>query len=225
MLFLGVATLLIGAGCGAAPELDTRTFELQYLQPDEAADMVQPYVYHDRPDAPGMVTVFSAGITVRETADNLEKIARVLEEYDRPKPGVRLLFQLIQANGAGAADPRISDVEQALKELFRFEGYELVTETQLGAVVGSGSTQVFGHEGVQYAITAHIQNVRERAGAGAVELHVELMSDQIGRAMTTSMTVPVGQTVVLGSTQPDPERAALILTVRPELVTLSEAGS
>jgi hypothetical protein len=149
----------------------------------------------------------------------------VLEEYDRPKPGVRLLFQLIQANGAEAVDPRIRDVEQALRELFRFEGYELVAETQLGAVVGSGSTQVFGHEGVQYAITAHIQNVREKAGAGAVELHVELMSDQIGRAMTTAMTVPVGRTVVLGSTQPDPERAALILTVRPELVTLSEAGS
>ncbi len=220
-----LAVLAIASGCGVAPELDTRTFELQYLQPAEAVEMVIPYVYDDRPDGPGMVTPFSSGITVRETADNLEKIARVLEEYDRPKPGVRLLFQLIQANGAEAVDPRIRDVEQALRELFRFEGYELVAETQLGAVVGSGSTQVFGHEGVQYAITAHIQNVREKAGAGAVELHVELMSNQIGRAMTTAMTVPVGRTVVLGSTQPDPERAALILTVRPELVTLSEAGS
>jgi hypothetical protein len=38
------------------------------------------------------------------------------------------------------------------------------------------------------------------------------------------MTVPVGKTVVLGSTQPDPERAALILTVRPELVALTEGG-
>lgn len=214
----------IGFACGATAELETRTFELQYLRPDEAVEMVRPYIYDDRPDAPGIVTHFSSGITVRETSDNLERIARVLAEYDRPKPGVRLHFQLIEANGAGSADPAIAEVEDVLRDLFRFEGYRLLSEVQLGALVGSGSTQAFGEGGRKFAISTHVSEIRTRPEPGAVDLHVELMTEEIGRAMQTSMTVPVGQTVVLGSSRPDPERAALILAVRPELVSIADSS-
>lgn len=215
-----VAILLAGA-CGQE-KLETRTFELQFLNPNEAEEMVLPYVYVDRPDAPGVVTSFSAGITVRETRDNLDRIQRVLEEYDRPKPGVRLHYQLIEADGASESDPRIADVEAALRELFRFEGYQLIAEAPMGAIEGSGSTQTMIHGPAEYWIRSEVQMIRGKGDAGAVTLNVHLQSS-MGGEIGTQMTVPVNQTVVLGSMQRARERGALILTVRPELVQLPDS--
>lgn len=212
------------AGCGGEPELEARTFELQYLNPGEAVEMVRPYVYTDRPASPGVVSSFSGGITVRETADNLDKIARVLEEYDRAKPGVRLWFQIIAADGPAEPDERIRGVESALRDLFRFEGYRLVAETQMAAMEGTGSTQTLLEDGQQFLIEAHVQEVRGSTGGGSVVISVALISEaMMGRAIQTSMAVPVGQTVVLGSAKPF-EGPTLILTVRPEFVTLSDSA-
>ncbi len=216
------AALALFYACGGGPDLDTRTFELQYLEPGEAVEMVTPYVYGDRDEAPGVVRAFSGGLTVRETADNLDRIGRVLAEYDRPKPGVRLIFQIIEADGPGEPDSRIQDVESALRELFRFDGYRLVAETNMAAMEGTGSSQHL-HEGMrEYFISANVQQIRGSADRASVALRVQLMLPDVGSAIETSMVVPVGQTVVLGSTKPI-DQPTLILTVRPELVTLGDS--
>jgi hypothetical protein len=210
--------------CGGGPELDTRTFELQYLNPGEAVEMVTPYVYSDRDESPGLVTAFSGGLTVRETRDNLERIGRVLAEYDRPKPGVRLIFQIIEADGPGQPDPRIRGVESALRELFRFEGYRLVAETNMAAMEGTGSSQQL-HDGTrEMFISANVREIRGSADKASVALSVELVVGHIGNVIQTSMAVPVGRTVVLGSTKPI-DQPTMILTVRPELVTLGDPPS
>lgn len=212
------------AACGNGPDLEARTFELRHLDPGEAVEMVAPYIYTDRPDGPGAVTSFSGGITVRETEDNLQKIARVLEEHDRPEPGVRLHFQIIEADGFEGDDDRIRDVEAALRQLFRFEGYRLVAEAQMAAMEGSASRQVFEESGREFGISARVEQVRAtRAGSGTVVLSVELRTIDLGSAIETTMAVPVGQTVVLGSAKP-PGAPTLILIVRPELVPLPDAG-
>jgi hypothetical protein len=210
--------------CGGGPDLDTRTFELQYLNPGEAVEMVTPYVYADREESPGLVTAFSGGLTVRETPDNLDRIGRVLAEYDRPKPGVRLIFQIIEADGPGQPDPRIRDVESALRELFRFEGYRLVAETNMAAMEGTGSSQQL-HDGLrEMFIAATVREIRGSSDKASVALSVELVVQTLGNVIQTSMAVPVGKTVVLGSTKPI-DQPTLILTVRPELVTLADSTS
>jgi hypothetical protein len=221
-LALWPAALVFFYACGGGPDLDTRTFELQYLEPGEAVEMVTPYVYADREESPGVVRAFSGGLTVRETADNLDRIARVLAEYDRAKPGVRLIFQIIEADGPGEPDPRISDVEAALRELFRFEGYRLVAETNMAAMEGTGSSQQL-HDGMrELFIEANVHEIRGTSDRASVVMSVELVLQEIGNAISTSMAVPVGQTVVLGSTKPI-DQPTLILTVRPELVTLADS--
>ncbi len=223
-LALWPAVVALFYSCGGGPDLDTRTFELQYLNPAEAVEMVTPYVYSDREEAPGRIRGFSGGLTVRETSDNLDKIGRVLAEYDRPRPGVRLIFQIIEANGSGEPDPRIRDVESALKELFRFEGYRLVAEANMAAMEGTGSRQQL-HDGIrEFLIAADVREVRGSTDRASVALSVELMLPEIGTAIQASMAVPVGQTVVLGSTKPI-DQPTLILTVRPELVTLTDSPS
>lgn len=222
-LALALGLALPAAGCGGGPELETRTYDLSYLEPAEAAEMVAPYIYGDRPGTPGVVSHFPGGITVRETRDNLDKIDRVLTRFDRAKPGVRLHFQVIEANGDRQTDPRIADVESALKELFRFRGYRLLAEAQMGALEGSSSTQALRQEGREYGIRADVRRIR--AGqSGAVDLSVALFAERFGTVIQTSMSVPAGQTVVLGSAQPYPDQPTLILTVRPEFISAAGAG-
>lgn len=212
-----VAAALAG-GCRGGPELETRTFEVRYLPFYQVERMVGPYVYTDRAGAPGELSVFDGGLTVRETRDNLDRIARVLEERDRPRPGVALYFQLIEADGPGEEDPRIQEVETVLRQLFRFEGYRLLSEARIGAMQGARGIQgLRTPDGGEYQLMADVRSIRGTPEHGSVEMEVRLHgSPEI--YLETRITVPVGQTVVLGSSQLDPAGGATILTVRPELV-------
>jgi len=210
---------VIGIGaCESGAKLQTATFELQYMNPSEAMHMIAPYVYPEREGAAGMVTDFSTGITVRETAENLERIRQVLEQYDVATPAVRLHFQLIEADGFEGTDPRIADVRAALEELFRFDGYRLVAEPQMAAMEGTGSSQVIGERPGRFYLQGRVVDVRGRGEKGSVVLEVELSGDQ-GTQIQTSMAVPVGETVVLGSSQ-GVGQSTIILTVRPEFVNV-----
>jgi hypothetical protein len=208
--------ILLGACGGSKPRLDTQTFALRYLNAGEARELVDPYVYHDRAGAPGAISVTNGALTVRETHDNLERIARMLSQFDRPRPLVRLTFHLIQADGAAASDPAIADVEAALRKLFRFRGYRLVEEGIFSATEGGNVTQQLG--GAGYVIAAEIRRVSGTGDSAIVDLSVHLRGRDV--QFGTDVGVPVGKTAVLGNVGEDP-RGTLILTVKPELVSVS----
>jgi type II secretory pathway component GspD/PulD (secretin) len=215
------AVALVGglAACTSGPSLDTRTFELQYLDPDAAADMIHPYVYSDRPQGDrGMISLAGNLITVRETPDNLDKIARVLEQYDIPSPMAQLHFKIIEADGAIQTDSAIADVETALRRLFSFRGYRLLAQAVLGGLEGSqvGQQVVGGDQ--EFLIRAHIQDIRGTGDSGTVRLEVMLMPEDERAVFETTVSIGTGQTVVLGSTQPRSSGRTLILAVAAELV-------
>ncbi len=219
---VAVVLVLATAAC-SGPQLETQTFELQYLDANTAASLIEPYIYYDRESAPGMVS--TAGdrashlITVRETSDNLEKIARVLSKYDQPAPMVQLHFQVIEANGTTITDPAIEDVESALRQLFRFQGYRLLAEAVLAGVAGSSMRQNLGGEGRGFGIVTDILDVRGSADSGTVRFNVGLWEEALGTVFETTANVRMGQTMVLGSTRPVPGMETLILAVRPEVIT------
>ena len=69
-------------------------------------------------------------MSARETADNLDKIARLLERFDvvsKAPSSYGLRFQVVAANG-GESDVRLAPFEEALRKVFRFDGYSLVGE-------------------------------------------------------------------------------------------------
>jgi len=199
------------------PALETETFELQYLADWEATQLIEPYVWGDRPGAPGTASSISNTLTVRETPDNLEKVRRVLSEYDRPKPTVRLHFQLIGADGAATTDPAIAEVETELRKLFRYEGYELLTEAVVGGTEGSHIEQVVGARQEAWIVTAAIVNVRAVGDSGTVQIHAGVRSTNWG-SFETTVNARFGQTLVVGNAQLMSDGGTLILTVRPEVI-------
>jgi hypothetical protein len=211
-LSLLTAVALVAA-CGG-PKLDTRTFELKYLSAGAASQIIAPYVYADRPNAKGQVGYSGSAITVRETRDNLDKIARMLAQYDRPKPLVRLVFHLIQADGAAASDPAIADVEPTLRKLFRFRGYRMVEEGIFSAAEDGVVAQAMGG----YSLEAEIRRVSGEGDSAAVALGVKLDGRDV--RFSTQVGLPAGKTAVLGNVGEDP-RGTLILTVRAEVISAS----
>lgn len=219
-LAVAAAVALAAVACERGPELDTRTFEVQYLAPYQIDQLIAPYVFTDREARPGMMSSTEGAVTVRETPDNLEKIARVLEEYDRPKPSVMLHFQIIEANGASESDPAIEAVERELRRLFRFDGYRLVAETRVGGIQGTGIRQVVGppNEEDSFFIQTGVTEVRTGGETPTVTLDVGLFGAEVGNILETSVTIPAGHSVVLGTANAPAFEGALILVVRAEIV-------
>lgn len=219
----GIAALVAATiACTAEPRLETRTFELTHLDGNQAEGIIAPYVYHDRPGAAGMVSVVGNVITVRETADNLDRIARVLTQFDRPQPGVRLTFKLIEADGAATSDPRIADVETALRGLFRFRGYRLITDAVVNGIPGAEASQTLSGPDTRYLLETRVHRVLGTGDSARVELRVRLYAMASGRPgnarFETDVRLPMGETAVLGNVQGDPRRPTLILAVQPQLV-------
>ena len=212
---LAVVTL----GCFGGPKLDTRTFEIEHLDAATVHGLIEPYIYADRPEAQGMISFAGDLVTVRETSDNLDKIERVLAQYDRPRPSVRLHFQVIEADGASTSDPAIADVEQQLRKLFRFEGYTLIGEAVIGGTANSSVVQEFGPAEAPFEIYVDILNVRGTSDSGSVRLEVNF-SAFLGGSLQTTVNARAGQTVVLGNAQLRRGGGTLILVVRPELISM-----
>jgi hypothetical protein len=210
-----IGSLAALAGCGG-PSLETRTFEFRYLDGGTAERIVRPYVYTDRPKSPGVFSSTAQTISVRETRDNLERIARVLAEQDRPPANVRLVFTIIEADGAGPVDSSIAPIEAQLRRLFRFRGYRALAQTVTVASERTSFSQILGEGRGRYMIRGELETVNVRGDSGVVRVQVALDAPGRGAALNTRISIALGQTVVLGG-QPGAGAGALILAVRPEL--------
>ncbi len=212
--------------CGRGATLETRTFRLQSLDDGVVLAIIDPYVYADRHNETGHASAMQGVLTVRETRDNLERIARVLEEFDTPRQSVTLHFQIIMANGAGSADPSIAEVEEELRRLFRFDGYRLVAQSSVTGLAQSHVNQKMFTQNPDdrppastmfsfYDVNALIGKIVGNEGSAMVDLEVQLEGNN-NALFGASVVVGIGNTIVLGTLQL-PDDQALILTVRAEL--------
>jgi hypothetical protein len=131
-----------------------------------------------------------------------------------------LRFQIVEADGFTETDPAIADVRDALRELFRFRGYRLAAETVIRVNGGSFSQDVATTSGPTSRLTAeHVALIRgDGPQAGNVSINnLGLWIGEDQRVLQTSLTVPVGQTVVVGSARPSNSGPTLILVVRTTL--------
>jgi hypothetical protein len=128
-----------------------------------------------------------------------------------------LRFQIIEADGFTATDPAIADVQKVLSELFRFRGYRLAAEAVIRAS-GGFSQQVAAVNGQVYTISGDGAGFVGEGHRAAGQFYIDgltLWTDETSVVLQTSLTMPVGQTVVVGSAKPSGEAPTLILVVKP----------
>jgi hypothetical protein len=225
----------LGAQQPASDTLIVRGFPLQYLTNADAAKLVSPYVLSSLARA----GVFEAGgavhaITVRAPAGELARVDSILRANDRQPATVTLRLQVIAASDSAVRDASIGELEAELHNLFRFNGYRLLSQGSVTVNDGSSfEATMRGPNGDQLTVFGLVSGVR-RGGNRAVQLQVSL-SHKARRAemvaglvqsgvereelLQTGLSIPIGQTVVVGSATSGGPTPAIILTVRPELAT------
>jgi hypothetical protein len=217
MAILAAALSLSLWACNNGPNLDIRTFTLENRSAYEAAELIGPYVFTDREQNPGAMSATSNALTVRETPDNLEKIARVLAEFDQPIPTLRLRFQLIEADSFADEDPAIADVTAELRSLFQFEGYRLLGEALVTVAGGTMEEQEANQSFLGPDQIFSVQLAARVERPGSIRLNpVRLWAGDSDVLLETSVNVAEGQTVVIGGGRTRGGEGAYILTVRAE---------
>jgi hypothetical protein len=218
-----------------------RTFPLHRLSVKDAAKLLAPYLQSELSGA------FETGsdvhaITVRGTARELHSVDSLLAIFDRAPRSVLLRFQIIEATEDATKDPRISEVDASLRDLFRYAGYRLAAEGIARTEEAQQGFEVsLGAGGASYTVRGVVRSADDAGGTMRLSLSLEqpmmipLMGNQ--SLFSTQLVVPVGQVVVLGSASPrfydrkgdDTNSVAtaiqtprqgnpIILTVRPEFI-------
>lgn len=207
-----------------------KTYPLKSMSAADAAKLVAPYIQSSRGG------VFDVGttraITVRETPGVLKTVDSLLAVYDRAAVVVRLTFQLIATTDDETRDPAIAPVETALRGIFKFKGYRLLAQsTSMVREMGVFQSTVTGDDR-RYFLSGTLSRV-SLGPEGSVRLDVGLIDvtargDDVaqaqaramlggGRILSTDLTAPLGQTIVLGSGAPEDGKRVLILVVRADV--------
>lgn len=213
--------LLVMAGCGGTPKLEIETFEVNHLNQHQLSQLIEPYIFYDREGTSGMYTLSGNILTVRETPDNLSRIAAVLHTYDIRKPSIMLHIDVIEANGGGI-DPSIEDIAERLRELFRFTGYTrvaggIISVTENGTVEQSMGASSDPGRGV-FQFQAGFGRLTEVDGQWVLYADHLSLRRRDGTHISTSALLRVGQTTLVGTSLSGPDVKAVILAVRPEIL-------
>jgi hypothetical protein len=209
------------------PEFVVRTVPLHHLSSAEAVKLLSPYsqtpgggVY----EAPGV-----RAVTIREVSKIFSDMMGVLAQYDRERGSVTLYFQLIAAESSTVRDPAVAGLDSLLRGVLRYSGYRLLSTTVASASDAELVTQSLSADGEPLTLNVTVSDLRVDGNDASVHLAVDLRRPPMAMSNTgkpysptvlsTGVTVPIGQTVVLGAATTTSGRRALILAVRPQLAT------
>jgi hypothetical protein len=112
--------------------------------------------------------------------------------------------------------------------VLKYSGYRLLGTAVATARDQSIVDQTLAADGETLSLNVEIREVHVEGGDASVYLRVSLFKPPIPPALnvvgrgpvellSTGVTVPIGQTVLLGTSASDNGQRALILTVRPQL--------
>lgn len=207
-----------------AAGMEVRQYTVQTISTREAVSLLAPFVPFG--EGGGVWASGSSVISVIGVKRTLAVADSVLKVYDHAPATLVLRFMLIAATDSAVQDPRIGEVDDELRRLLKFSGYRRLAEatsvvSEQQGFTSTASTTDFG----EFTIAGTLKSV----SAGRVGITIELrggttgmmggvpISPNVRQLLSTSLTVPLGQTVVLGTAAGDKAVQALILTVRPEL--------
>lgn len=121
---------------------------------------------------------------------------------------------MLEVAPGAATDPALADVEAALREVLRFDGYRRVAEAVVHAVEDTELRQAL--IGDAYTIHANVFEVRQSATNRTARLGVMLWQGSSRRPLDTTINVRDGQTMVVG-TATGQEGQPIILIVQASI--------
>jgi hypothetical protein len=214
-----VALVLMVAACDRDRGLETRTFELHRLSNDEAMALLTPYIRDG-----GRLSGKNRLITVSEKPDRLVVIEDLLRKYDGHQNAVDVMLhvQVIEADGFAGSDSAIADIEQTLRQTFRYRGYRLAGEAYVQAREGSTFRRSIGrsYEGGQnvtgYVLEGRVDRLSTSRNEQRIPIDIQLRGSNQGNVVEVAGTVTgtIGRPTVIGQST---GAGAIILVMRPSV--------
>jgi hypothetical protein len=212
-LWIIALLLTIGACNDKTRGMEVKSYSLSRLSNEDALALLTPYVREG-----GYISGKGRLITVREKEDRLKVIDEVLRKYDGLGEAVDVVMnvQIIEANGFTERDSAIADIEQTLRETFKYRGYRLVGETRILAREGTSfRTTTSGG----FTLDGEVDRVRPSGNENRVP--IELMLRQVHTSggvapieLGGTITGTIGKPTVLGQST---SQGAIILVIRPSI--------
>lgn len=214
-----VVLLMVLAACDARRNMETRTFTLHRLNNDEALALLTPYIREG-----GRLSGRGKFITVREDPERLKAIEDVLAQYDGSQTPIDVILhvQVIEADGFSGRDSAIADIEQTLRQTFRYSGYRLAGEAHIQAREGTvfrrsiGRGFVMGQNEGGYMLEGRVDRVTTSQKEQRIPIDIQLRGPNQGGFVEVASTVTgtMGKPTVLGQSTGN---GAVILVIRPSL--------
>ncbi len=235
MAALVVGPPVLGAQA-TSPPLLTRTYLLHNLRPGDAVQLIGPYVDAQGGGVYAAKGAASKAISVRGSARNLASVDSVLRVLDAPAAAVMLRFELIAPADTPSSDPTLQDLQVALTGAMGFRGVRLIARGAVAVGPWADFAVTMSGDGGRFLVSGDVTRIAT-ATESTIGLRVGLTAaDAIpndstaattnmiraimpgNKIVQTSITMPLGRTVVLGSGTRDVSGNTVILVVAPTLL-------
>jgi hypothetical protein len=171
-----------------------------------------------------MVQINGKGsIQITDTQEKTMRAKALISFHDVPLRQIWIQILLIQADGTGGQsvpdDPEFKAVHNKLKSLFKFRSYRVIGQVEINGQEGSPFSvrQDSGKPGkASFAVNAGSLEYSE----SSIRINRLSISVQkpIRTEISTTVNVPIGDTIVLGASKGDLQDVALISVVKVNAV-------
>ena len=208
-----IALLLLAGACDNRQRgMEVRTYQLGRLSMDDALALITPYIREG-----GYLSGKGRLLSVREKPDRLKVVEDLLKKYDGLGEAIDVVLdvQVIEANGFTTRDTAIADIEETLRQTFKYRGYRLAGETRIQAREGTGfRTTMSGG----FVLDGELERVQTTASEQRVPIELRLARAPVGSGQPLELggtvTGTIGKPTVLGQST---NQGAIILVIRPSI--------
>ncbi len=193
----------------------TGTFTLQHRAASEAVELIHPLLTER-----GAVELRPAdnSLMIRDVPDAVKQALALLKEFDVPSPVLRFEFRIVSASLGGGGEPG-QETEalppvliERLRELLRFDRFELLSGTDLAASEKQPMEAWVGPEFL----------VRFRVGVVQIDRRVKLHDFQVARRQQTgepevmihtNLSLWLDKPMILGLARTESSERALMVVI------------
>lgn len=193
----------------------TGTFRLRYQTASKAIDLIHPLLTEQ-----GAVELRPAEnlLVLRDVSEAVERALELLVEFDQPDPALRFDVSFVRAGPAGqvsgseGAESLPSALVERLRELLRFESFELLSRAEMAATEGQHLESWVGSE----------FQVRFRVGVVQADRRLKLDGFQVARRqqvgapevlLYTNLSLWVDKPMILGLARTESSDQALMVVI------------
>lgn len=206
--FVLMLALICLTACGDRTRgMETRSYELSRLSTDEAVSLLTPYIREG-----GYLSGKNRLISVREKPDRLTLIEDMLRKYDGIGQAVDIALEIrvVEANGFEQQDPALADVEQTLRQTFKYRGYKVIGQ----ALVRAREDGKFSYAGNNFILSGQTQRLTRVGSEQRLPVEIDLQVAKVV-GLGSTVTTTIGKSVVLGQST---ATGAIILVMKPSIV-------